>query len=552
MAKLRKLTADEVRERGIDTGSLPALEDATGEAGSPGPDPYKDGAYAHQDTSPSAEGDAIDMAKSWANKAARGAGPQIEGAMAAVLQGAQNSAEDEHAAMTGDATGEQLSPRDAYRDVRKMGENEHARAERTRLGSLGGAIGSLSTPVPVKALGPGASIGAKAAQGAKVGGALGLAEGAATSQADLTQMDTASLKRLALDALFGGVAGAGGGAATGATFGSLEPVARSTARKLPMDMLGVGEAARRSMQRQGVYDKAGDELLALSRPLRSGMRKGSLTEDALAELQRRGESLDDVIGSIDAKSGGQTVTTGGMSDAIKARAKPFESGSLQDAQVAKRINKEADNVLSSVGSTDPEIGAAIPLAEAEAFKQRFGPAVGKQLRHAGEPAAKTDALAEVYRGLKEASESGAQSVDPALAARFVGAKDDYRNLAAPLSGANVERSGMRSSDFDFGDLLSSTPTPGSGIGALVEKVPVAGPAVVAGANALGRAYGYGTGANLAEFAANRMVNNSGGALGAALGAPLADEAAEAVEPWSKFTRQDEEEARRLREEERQN
>jgi len=451
-------------------------------------------------------GDLGDTAKAWADTAALGAGPQIAGAIGAVANAVTNPLGDRVPGGTSDV--------DAYRSVRDDTAKELNSSHDTMMGGLGDTVGVFSTPVPVKSLGPGATVGQKALQGAKVGAVAGAIHGGATSSADLTKMDSANLKRFILDSLFEGASGAAGGGLTGAAMSTAETPLRSASRKLPMDMLGVSEPARRSMQRQGIYDAAGDDLLALVRPGRSGMRKGSLTKDALAELTRRGESLDDIIGAVDARSPGGTVTTGSMADAIQGRAKPFSGGSLQDKQVASRMNKEASNLLDTLGSTDPEIGARIPLTEAEAFKQRFSPAVAKDLRHAGEPASKTTALAETYRALKGANEAGVAEVSPELAAKFVDAKKAYGRIAAPLEGANVERSGMRGSDFDLGALLSEGPQPKSVLEKLGE-IPGAG-FVKVPLDLVGRAYGRGLAANAAEFGANRMANNTGGVVGASL------------------------------------
>jgi hypothetical protein len=444
-----------------------------------------------------------DFAKSLANTAALHAGPQIEGVIGAVAHSATDPMQ---------LNGTDL---DAYRAVRDMGAEEHARSANTMAGKAAEIPGMLATPIPVKGLGPGASVGAKAARGAMVGGVAGLIQGAATSKGDLTKMSTPQIKQVLLDSLFSGVGGAVAGGALGGAMGVAEPPLRSTARKLPMDMLGVGEPARRSMQRQGIYDQAGDTLLSLVRPFRSGMRKGSLTEDALAELKARGENLDDVISSLDTKSGGKTVNPGSMAVSVLRGAESFSKGGLQSKQVADRMGAEAEGLLESLGDQP------IPLARAEKFKStEFGPGVAKLLRHAGEPAAKTTALGETYRALKTANEAGAANVDPALAQKFIAAKQRYGELAAPLEGANVERSGMRSSDFDLGDLAGNAPMPDSLLAKVGNSIPGVGPLLVAGGNAVGRAYGRGMAANAAEFAANRMANNTGGGVGGQSAASL--------------------------------
>lgn len=458
-------------------------------------------------------GGPADFLKSFADTAALGAGPQIEGVMAAIAQDGSNL-------LNGEPLHPKTTPAEAYEAVRDMGEREHAESAKTAVGNIAQLPGMLATPIPVKALPRSAALGQKALRGGVVGGGVGAVQGAINSSADLTSKDDVfkQYAQMLLDAGAGGVGGFAAGTVTGGTLGLLEKPLRSTARKLPMDMLGVGEPARRSMQRQGIYDDAGDELLNLIRPLRSGMRKASLTEDAVTELQKRGIGLDDAIEAVDQAAPTGVTDTGAMAAATRGRASPFAVGSVQDKQVAARMNKEANNMLTNHGDLLPEVPAPLSLAEAEAFKQRFGPAVAKQLRHAGEPAAKTDALAETYRALKNANEEAARAVDPALAGDFIGAKKSYQRLAAPLEGANVERAGMRSSDFDWGDALTNPAPPAPGwLAKLTNSVPVAGPLITGGLNLAGRAYGRGTAAKLAEFLANGAEANTGGGVGGIAG-----------------------------------
>lgn len=462
--------------------------------------------------------------KSWANTAALGAGPQIEGGMAAVMQDFNNLIE-------GEPLNPKVTPLDAYREVRDMGKREHADAEKTAAGNIAKLPGMLMTPSPVK-VAPGASIPKRALAGAVVSGPTAAISSIAQSPIDLTQEH--SMKEY-LDLLkdTGTAFGVGTltGAGTGAGLGLLEKPLRSTARKLPMDILGVGEPARRSMQRQGIYDEAGDELLKLVRPLRSGMRKGSLTEDVLDELQKRGKNIGAAEAAIDAAAPDGVMTTEDLAESIRDRSTPYQRGSVQDKQVAKRMGREADNAMLNHGDLLPEVPAPVSLAEAEAFKQRFGPAVAKQLRHAGEPAAKTDALAETYRALKNANEEAARAVDPKLAEQFTNAKKRYQLLAAPAEGANIERSGMRSSDFDWGEMLSSAPAPDSALSKLVQNSALAA-AIKAPIDLAGRAYGRGTAAKLSEFLANKAQQNTGGSA-------VGIGSAEALEPWSRFLREEE-------------
>jgi hypothetical protein len=462
-------------------------------------------------------GDWRDALKTWADTAAGGAGPQIEGLMASGINSVVNPVRPAS------------SDLEVYRGVRDMGKAEHDESAKTVMGGMAMVPGMLSTPIPVKGL-KGASVPQKLKQGAMVGGPVGLLSAAAQSPVDLTRenpMETYA--RFLLEAGAGGIGGAALGGAGGAALGALEKPLRSTARKMPMDILGVSEPARRSMQRQGTYDAAGDELLKFVKPFRSGMRKGSLTEDLIEESGRRGQKLGGAIDDLDKAAPGGIVTSDELAASIGSRADPMRKGSVQDKQVVRRMKKEADNIMGNHGELLPDVGAPMSLADAEKLKQRFGPAVAKQLRHAGEPAAKTDALSEVYRAIKQANEAGAQRASPELAAKFKNAKRDHSLISGPLEGASVERSGMMPSDFDWGDALT-TPTPQlpGGVGSSLEKaLPIIGPAVVGGANLAGRAYGRGLTANMAELLANRAASSTGGAVGG-------QTSADALAPWARM------------------
>ena len=131
-----------------------------GEAGAPGFDPYAGGPNARVDTSPTVpQGTLADAAKSFANKAALGAGPIIAGGIGALANAATQGFADKP-----------TSDLDAYRAVRDDSARELESSENTTAGQAVTPLALIATPVPVKGLGPGASVGQKALQGAKVGG----------------------------------------------------------------------------------------------------------------------------------------------------------------------------------------------------------------------------------------------------------------------------------------------------------------------------------------------------------------------------------------------
>ncbi len=471
----RALSDDEVKQLGLD-------EPMGGAQGGGGSDKATTPRYVEPERHQL--GGLGDIARGWVNNITQGGAPTLEGLGAGYIQDAKNL-------LAGEPFHPKVTPREAMKAVQAQGIEDHEKSADTWAGKFAGGLGMLMTPGlpgPVKD----ASTWQRAKQAANIGGGVGAANAAFNSKADLTKPDLDNIKRFLVDTGEGYAGGAVTGGLLGGGAAAVEPVLRSTARKLPMDMLGVSTPARRSMMKQGIYDAAGDDMLKLVRPFRSGMH-----------------------------------------DKIQSRAEPFRAGSLQDKQVAGRMDKEAKNLLESIGSTDPEVGARISLAEAEKFKQRFGPQVAKEIRHAGEPAAKTTALAETYRGLKNANEEAARAVSPELADKFVKSKKAYSRLAAPLEGAGVDRAGMKSSDFDLGSMLNDAPAPGSFLSKLGE-LPGAG-LVKVPLDLAGQAYGRGTAAKFAEFLANRAKNNTGGIVGGRAGGHGMQSLAHAKgTPWAKF------------------
>lgn len=494
------------------------FEAPAGEAGGPGHDQYKGGEPESDRQRAQANtkraGNAEDFRLAFADKAALGGGPQIAGAIGALANAATQGFQDKP-----------TSDLDAYRSVRDDSAKDIALAEETNAGDVGGAIGMLATPIPGKPLPKGAGALKHAVRGGKVGAGAGALHGALNSEADLTKTDDGWGKYASLlkDTVVGGVGGGLTGAATGGALGALEKPARQTARKLPLDMLGVTEPARRAMESKGISDASGDALLELIRPGRSGMRKGSLTEDAVAALGKRGQGVEGSIDAIDAVTGGKTVSPDSMAVSVLRGSKPYTKGGLQSKDVAGRMGDEAENLLASLGD-EP-----ISLADAERFKsEEFGPAVAKELKMAGEPASKTKALADTYRAIKTANEAAAANVDPALARDFMNSKEAYQVLAAPLEGANALRSGMKGSDFDWGEALSTPDTP------LIDKLAQAGvPRWMAGAvvtplNLAGRAYGRGATAKGLELLADKATQGVGGGAAGTGGDFLGSKAADAL------------------------
>src|SRR5262245_31071065 len=129
------------------------VPDDEGEPGRPGPDIYAKGSKALQPTEPTTPmGTWGDAAKTFANKAALGAGPQIAGAMGALANAATQGFQDKT-----------TSHLDAYRSVRDDTAKQLKASENTLAGQAVAPLATIATPIPVKALPKGAPGLARAA-----------------------------------------------------------------------------------------------------------------------------------------------------------------------------------------------------------------------------------------------------------------------------------------------------------------------------------------------------------------------------------------------------
>lgn len=219
---------------------MEAEEEATGEPGQPGHDPYKAGPTAHQPPAPiTPRGGALDAVKSFANKASLGAGPQIAGAMGALANAATQGFQEKP-----------TSDLDAYRYVRDETARDLAGSENTLLGQAVTPIATLATPIPIKQLGPTATAAQRAIQGVKVGAGTGILHGATTSQGDLTKFDRGDLKKVLTDALLGGALGGIGGGAAGGVLGKASPKLRSVAETQALKAAGLRGGITNQVQKR--------------------------------------------------------------------------------------------------------------------------------------------------------------------------------------------------------------------------------------------------------------------------------------------------------------
>lgn len=426
MAK-RKLSPEEVKAMGIDIKSLP-VEPPPGEPGGAGFNPYAGGPRARQPQTPmQSEGALADMAVSWANEAPLGFGPQIQGAMGALAH----------------ATTQPFDPKasdlDAYRGTRDEALAQLSAAEKTRMGGIGEAVAPFTTPLPVKALPPGATTGARMAQGAKTGAAAGGMTALAHSKVDLTQPDIEGLERAGIETALGTLVGGGAGAAAGGLSRVPAKVgegADELAKRAAMSSLGMSKADRGQLARSGKGPAAADMLLDET----LGWTRGGTAEKTAAKINETGQAIGDIRKGIDAAAGGQTIDPQRIGDALRAEAARVGRSTPEAAAVADDLLRRAQMADAHNG------GALIPLDEAErVFKSPLNEAARKSKVAVGEPPAAAQARELAHDATakynEEQAERIAQLLAPDLAGKYGDAKQRYavaKELARILQKSEPE------------------------------------------------------------------------------------------------------------------
>lgn len=439
-----------------------AFDAAAGEAGHPGTDQYTDPRRAAEQAAARAvparpHGDVGDMAKTWANRAALGAGPQISGVMGAIANAATQGLHDKP-----------TSDLEAYRAVRDDSGRELEQSEDTEMGAAAVVPGMLSTPVPVKALPKGATLGARTLRGAEVGGVLGGVSGAATSKGDLTKFDSGNLKRVLVDTL----SGAGGGATVGAGLGAVSRApaklgeqADRGAKAVALGHLGMTTKQRGDLAASGQTKKIADALLGdgLDSIPVMGWTKGGTAGRTASALGEAGSELGGIKSGIDKATGNKTVLPDVLADDLAAEASkygggvktPEEAGTPEASAVMRELLGRADQARRFKG------GAPMSLGDAEAiFKSPLNDAARKAKTATVEPPAAATArmlARDAAAGSNErAAEAAAGSLAPDLASKYGPAKQKYatlKELARILQRSEPEafsKSGLEPADLpDF-------------------------------------------------------------------------------------------------------
>lgn len=387
-------------------------------------------------------GTPLDAARTWANRAAVGAGPQIAGAMGALANSATQGFQDKP-----------TSDLDAYRSVRDDTAKDLANAEDTSMGQAAELPGMMMTPLPIKALPKGATLGMRAERGAQIGGGLGGLHGAATSKGDLTRMDSEGWRKVISDAL----SGAAGGAAGGAVFGAASRVpakvgenSSQTAKSLALGHLGLTPKQRGDFAASGQTQKIADALLGdgLDAIPVMGWSKGGTAERTAKRLGDIGSELGGIKSGIDKASGGTTVQPSVLADDLAEAARkhgggvatPAEAGTPEAEAVMRDLLARAERARSFKG------GKAMPLSDAEAiFKTPLNDAARKAKLATMEPPAAATArmLARdtAAASNERAAEATANALAPELASKYGPAKQKYstiKELARALQQSEPE------------------------------------------------------------------------------------------------------------------
>jgi len=507
--------------RQLATPEEAAAFDATGEPGQPGHDPYAGGANARVPTEPVMPmGTAGDALRSFADKAALGAGPQIAGAMGAVANAATQGLQDKP-----------TSDLDAYRDVRDDTARDLKVSENTTLGQAVTPLAAIATPVPVKALPRGASIPAKALRAAEVGGGVGFAGGLINSDVDLTRPTPEGIKRALGQAFVSGGLGAGGGYVGGAMLGAAEPKLRSFAEEQALRAAGLQSGIKNSLKTDlGLNDMT--EARALGRRfLDEGLIPPVGSSEAVA---KRAAGLEGRAG----QTIGATMNKADVATMHTPPPPPGQTSTGRPSNVKPRpgfdYNAGADNahrMLDDASSVADDMSGSKARDLAEAFRRQAQRTPGSFV---GANKAKSDAWksarfdadapmsAQLYRKAVgairddiERQVGDALGPDDAAALRSAnekfGVAADAQKLAANESQRRASRKGVT-----MGDVLALTTGgtaggfaghPGLGVGG--------GLAASLGLKAADK-FGHSSASRFSDFLAKRAAANTGGATAGAL------------------------------------
>lgn len=509
---------------------MEAEAEAAGEPGHAGVDLYAKGPHALQPTKPPKRmGDLTDAAKSWANKAALGGGPQIAGAMGALAELATkpNPGDDPH-------------PLDAYRDVRDATAKDLESSENTALGETGGLIGMMSTPGLPKPLAAG-TLPQKVRQAANVGGGIGLANAAFTSPVDLTRPTGEGLNRFARDVGVGGAGGYVGGGAMGPLLAAGESPARALAEQQALRAAGLRGGIKNSLRKDlGVSNM--EEARQLGRQF---LDEGLIPPVGGAEsVARRAESLQGQSGNVVGSHLTEAdVAARGMPD-FPVNGFSFSEGAeatrapLLDPNRTSAVERAAGGKAFDLADQVQQQGAITPGSFVGANKVKSDAWRGANF------SADPDLSATAYRkgvsGLRQNIEDQVSRVlGPEKAAslkeanRRYGVGADALKLAENASTRDAAKKG-----FGWPEILAAlgggemAAQSGHGAGGGL----AGGLAAVLGAKAFDK-WGHSTAAHAADLAGDVAASGAGAGLGGQVGSSLArSERA----PWSSFLKTDEE------------
>lgn len=503
---------------------------AEGEPGHPGHDKYKDGAYAHVDDSPiTPTGTPWDAVKNAANVAALGAGPQIEGGMAALAAGLQAH---ESPAARDDAM---LA---AYRGVRDMGTKEHDAAARTHWGQTGAGVGMLASPVPFKPA-AGASIPRRIAQGAIVGGGTGLLHGAATSKADLTTLDRGAFKEALTNAIVQGITGSGGGAITGGVVGASRSPLKNTAEEQALRAAGLRGGIQNQIQKKLGLSNI-EEARALGRQF---LDEGLIPLVGSAEkVAKNAENLQGMAGNTigaelaAAQASGKPFSNSRMAAAARDPLQIAPGKSTAVADLASGKARDFADALDAQGQATPGNWVEANRAKSDAWASaNFADdaPIAAQLYRKSVGSARDN----IEQQLREA-------MGPEAAASLNKANKRYGIAADALKLAdNAGTRDVAKKGFGLPEIMAITTGAGAAGGHAAGGHSVEGAlgglALALGAKGFDK-YGHSSAARFADFLRKRAEANTGGSVGGQLGALGGDKARDALAPYLELLKRPEE------------
>lgn len=386
-----------------------------------------------------------------------------EGATLGYLNNLQALAEKPVTAIGNLITGNDVEA-DDYVTARDSYNRRQAELQKENPGSFaaGQVAGTIASSIPVAKAAQGATVAARALQGAGAGAIYGAAQNTSEQEGEVGNLD---LMERGINSFAGGLMGAGsslgvdalakGAGAAGKGLNAARNKAGNYFKKGAEDLI---ENATGATRKQAENYKEGTGRFLLDNKL-AGF--GDTAEDIAEKTGRAIKSAEDKIDSslraLDER--GVTVSQDKIVENLQKRIEILKEDPSQ-ASLVKNLEGILDDVINT-GKSE------VKLSAAEQTKRGYNTSARMWDNPKGGPGKQADKMA--YRAYKESVEEAAQAADPAIAETFKKGKSEF-GLLNPVVDA-AEKRAKQLNQSPLGGLLDTTAILG---GAMTTDDPLSG------------------------------------------------------------------------------